>query len=303
MDLNLYVAFQAVADTRSFTQAAAKLGMDKSHLSRLIRQLEQSLGTPLFTRTTRAVHLTPEGEQLRAEVTSPLGALTATAQRWKDQTTAPTGRVSLGATPDLAHTVLAPLLATFRTRYPAVTVRVVLSYDLTHLESEQLDLALRVGKVAPGAFVTKKLGELRAAFFAAPAYLALCGTPESVADLANHQGLWPDSAPGKKSFSPRQSNLSFREPGIACADFEFLLAVARAGGGVALLPTHLAQEDLEQGRLLRVLPEVSLGEAPLYLVSRATRPVPGRIAVLKAHLQEGLSLRFSAGARSGTRKV
>jgi DNA-binding transcriptional LysR family regulator len=127
------------------------------------------------------------------------------------------------------------------------------------------------------------VGELSAGFFASPAYLERRGAPARLEQLALHEGLWPSPPRGQRAFSPGPSAPA---PAVQCADFGFLAEVARSGGGVALLPLFLAARDVATGALVRVLPEFALGGAPLYLVSRPLKPLPPRVAVLRAWLLE-----------------
>lgn len=283
--LDLLQVFSAVAEQRSFTKAAKKLGRDKSQVSRLVRSLEQQLGAALLLRTTRAVELTAEGEALLGQVAPHLAALASAVASVPDRDAAPSGEVVLTSTPDLGRAVLAPLLVTFRARHRLVSVRLLLSNEVQAIGAAGVELAVRVGKPGGNSVVARRVGELSAGFFAAPGYLERRGVPRRVEELSKHDGLWPVPPRGQRAFGP--GALSGR-PALECADFGLLAEVARCGGGVALLPTFLAARDLAAGALVRVLPEVLFGGAPLYLVSRPPRELPGRVAALRSHLLEGL---------------
>ncbi|NVJ14834.1 LysR family transcriptional regulator [Myxococcus sp. AM010] len=287
MDLNHLAIFQAVAETQSFTKAAVRLGLDKSKVSRALRALETSFGAALLSRTTRMVRLTPEGQSLLSQVAPLLSGLRDVVARTPQGPGAPSGEVTLTAPPDVGRALLAPVLAGFRLRFPSVRVRVVLTYDVVDLLGEGMDLALRVGRPGSGTFVARKVMDLEAGFFAAPRYLERRGQPASPTELARHEGLWPAPPRGKRPFWTG-SGQPPRAASLACSDFGFLLDVARAGGGVALLPTFLAARDVAVGALVRVLPEVALRDAPLFLVSRPGKPVPPRVQALKAYLMETL---------------
>ncbi len=279
-------AFASVAARGSFTAAAGELGLDKSALSRQVRALEAQTGSLLLARTTRAVRLTPEGERLLARVAPHLDGLRE-ALRDERRTDEPEGHVTVTTTADLAQLLLAPLLVSFRERAPRITVTVQVGTVVSDLLRAKVDLALRVGRPGGDSLVAKKVGEVAAGFFASPRYLARKGTPKTLQALAAHERLWPAPAPGRSAFASRNS----APPTVACDDFEVLLALSRSGGGVALLPDHLADAHVREGSLVRVLPEVRFGAAPLYLVSRAQRPAPARVALLRAHLLDGLRQR------------
>ena len=287
MDLNQLTVFQAVAESQSFTKAAGRLGLDKSRVSRALRALEETLGTTLFARTTRSVRLTAEGEALLRQVAPLLSGLRAAVEGAPGRSSLPTGEVTLTAPPDVGRALLAPVLARFRVRHPAVRVRAVLTYEVVDLLEKGVDLALRVGRPGAGSFVARKLMDLEAGFFASPRYLERRGVPSALPDLAHHECLWPTPPRGQGPFGGGRG----RPPpaaSVECSDFGFLSEVARAGGGVALLPTFLAAQDEALGSLVRVLPGVSFRDAPLFLVSRPGRPVPTRVQVLKDFLRESL---------------
>lgn len=288
IDLQALQAFQAVARFASFTKAGAHLRLDKSKVSRDVGALEASLGAALLVRTTRSVRLTPEGESLLQRVAPLLAGLDDAVASARGRAAAPAGTVTVATTPDIGRELLAPALVRFRARHPAVRVRVALASDLVDMMRDEVDLALRVGRPGGGSLVARRLGELSSGFFAAPSYLKRRGVPTRPAQLAEHEGLWPTPSRGQRSFA---SSAAPPTPAVECADFGLLAELARAGGGVALLPTFLAARDVSSGALVRVLPEVSLRDAPLYLVSRPLRPLPPRVVALRAFLIEAIQAR------------
>jgi DNA-binding transcriptional LysR family regulator len=296
MNLNHLEVFAAVAEARSFTRAAERLGADKGHLSRVVRALEQELGVVLLARTTRTVTLTPAGEQLWSRVAAPLAALGSATEALADRTPRPEGLVTLATTPELGRAVVAPLLVAFRALHPAVRVRLLLDVVVVELVAARADLALRVGPSRGRTAKVRRLGELEAGFFAAPHYLARRGAPRTRADLAAHDGLWPAAPRARASFAPRGAP---PPPAVDTDDFGALLELARAGGGVAVLPLFLAARDVALGQLVRVVSDVSLPGAPLYLVTRPERPLPPRVAVLSAFLAEHVPSALGSRPRAG----
>lgn len=283
ISLDALKVFQVVAQMQSFTRAAERLGQDKSQVSRVVRELEGHLKTVLLARTTRSVRLTPEGETLLHRVAPLLVGLEAAVAAVPDRVEIPSGEVVITTTADLGRAVLAGALVSFRARFPSVRVKVLLANELVDLMGEGVDLALRVGRPGGEALVARKVGELVAGFYASPGYLERRGTPSRMDQLHEHEGLWPSPPRQQRSFAPGPVE---RAASVQCADFGLLAELARAGGGIALLPTFVAQRDLTTRTLVRVLPEVSLGGAPVYLVSRPMRPLPPRVAALRSHLLE-----------------
>lgn len=281
VDLDALRVFVAVAQARSFTAAARRLGQDKSRVSRAVRALEASLRSTLLERTTRAVRLTAEGEELLARVAPALGTLEKAVESVPGRGQVAAGEVVVACPPDIARAVLAPSLAAFRSSFPAVTVRMLLSSERVDLVRDGVDLAVQVGPGAGATCVARKVGDLEAGFFASPAYLARRGVPRTSEQLKDHDGLWPMPARGQKVFSPGGTP---PRPAVQAGDFSFLLELARVGAGVALLPTFLAEREVRLGALARVLPEVSLRNAPAFLVSRPVRTLAARVAALREHL-------------------
>lgn len=284
--LELLRVFHAVAEARSFTLAARKLRIDKSNASRIIRALEREVGSALLVRTTRSVRLTAEGEGLFQRIAAPIAALEQAVAAVPDREAVPTGSVALTTTPDLARAVVAPALVGFRARYPGISIRIVVAAEVVDLARERVDLALRVGDPGTKSQIARKVGDLEVGMYAAPSYLERRGTPETLATLGGHDGLWP--------VPPREQRTFYRAPpapAIECSDFAVLAELARGGAGVALLPTFVAARDVASGALVRVARDTVFSSAPMYVVSRPERPLPRRIALLRDHLVETLSVR------------
>ncbi|MDX2009563.1 MAG: LysR family transcriptional regulator [Myxococcaceae bacterium] len=274
-------AFRAVAELKSFTAAARRLAMDKSQVSRMVQRLEQGLGVALLVRTTRSVRPTAEGDALLGRVGPALEEIDRALEAAGEASVQERGEVVMTTTSDLAHAWLAKALVGFRQTHPLVRVRLVLTNEVVDLSRAEVDLALRVGRPGGENVVARRLGELAAGFYASPAYLERRGTPTRLEQLAAHEGLWPMPRRGQRAFAPPTPPVS---AAVTCADFAFLAEVARAGGGVALLPLVLAERHVSLGSLVRVLPSVTFGGAPLFLVSRAVRSLPSRVASLRTYL-------------------
>ncbi len=274
-------SFCAVAQAGSFTRAAQVLGLDKSKVSRDVRTLEERLGTSLLLRTTRSVRLTPEGQALYERARPAFVTIEEALNTTSEGQTTAVGEVRLTTTPELGRMILAPTLSVFRARYPQISLSVTLDATLLDLTREGTDLALRVGRPGGGQWVARKVGQLSSGFYASPAYLERRGVPTRAEQLEEHFGLWPTPPRGHRTFA---FGGKITRPAVECSDFEMLRELARAATGIALLPEFVAARDEQSGALVRVLPSLSLGTSPLFLVSRAPRQLTQRVALLRQHL-------------------
>lgn len=283
MDLNQLRVFLQVAQTCSFSKAAEALRMDRTRVSRVVSALERTLGATLLVRTTRSVRLTAEGEGLLRQISTPLAALEQAAAVVPAQRVVVSGEVVVTATVDIGRSLVAPLLPRFCANHPAVNVRLELTDELLGA-TRGIDLALRMGRPGGLSLVARRLRRLDAGFFAAPAYLARRPAPRALPELGQHERLWP-MVRGKRSFTGKRPP---PKPSIACNDFGTIAELACAGAGVAMLPTFLAARYVSRGELVRVLPEVTLPSAPLYLLSQPPAQLPARVIALRALLLEEL---------------
>ncbi|HPK31920.1 MAG: LysR family transcriptional regulator [Ottowia sp.] len=187
-NLNDLHAFLAVAQERSFTRAAARLGLSQSTLSHTVRGLESRLGVRLLTRTTRSVAPTEAGEQLMQGVGPMLEAIGAELAAVREYRDKPAGTIRITAIDIVADHLLWPRLRPLLKDYPELRIEIATDYRLVDVVSERFDVGVRLGDQVAQDMVAVRIGpEMRAAIAASPAYLAEHGTPSSIEDLARHQ--------------------------------------------------------------------------------------------------------------------
>jgi len=273
IDLNLLRTFAIAHETGSFSAAAKRLRVPRSTVSRGVTALEEATGTLLFHRTTRKVTSTRAGRALFERVEPWIVRLEAAARDIPEASATPSGTLRITAPTDLGEVLVAEAVARFGVRYPETRVEVVLGPRVVDLAKEGFDLALRFGRgPVPGAgFVAKRLGSLVFGWFASPAYLARRGTPRALADLAAHDVVAIGASAAGLPGTPR----------VLCDDKGFARALLRAGGGVGLLPTYLAAEDVTDGRLVRVLPSHEVKSGAVYLVVPSKRHLPSRVTAFR----------------------
>jgi DNA-binding transcriptional LysR family regulator len=252
-------AFLAVARARSFTRAAAGLGVSQSALSQTIAGLEEHLGVRLLTRTTRSVAPTEAGERLLARIGPHFDGIAAELAALGELREKPAGTIRITASEHAATTRLWPVLAGFLPRYPDIKVELSVESGLTDIVAERFDAGVRLGEQVEKDMVAVRIGpDLRMAAVAAPAYLARHRAPQTPHDLARHDcinlrlptfgGFYP------WEFEKDGRVLNVRVEGrLAFNSTRLIQQAAEAGFGIAFLPEDHVQEALSAGRLARVL--------------------------------------------------
>jgi DNA-binding transcriptional LysR family regulator len=249
--------FVRVVEAKSFTGAAARLGVSKSVVSARVSALEDALGTRLLQRTTRKLALTPEGLALHEHAARMVAAADdAAAAGAADR---PRGLLRVDAPVAFAQDYLAPPIAAYLERYPDVRVEITMSDRFIDLISEGVDVTIRIAsRLAGTGLVARKLTADRTVLVAAPAYLARRGTPVVPEDLAQHDCLvysllkdseeWTFRSPGGKQPIVLPIRARFQAGSGA-----LLRSAALSGMGLAVLPTFMVAGDLSAGRLVRVI--------------------------------------------------
>src|SRR6266704_6174886 len=258
-NFNDLLAFLAVARERSFTRAAAKLGVSQSALSHTISGLEARLGLRLLTRTTRSVSPTEGGERLLRTVGHRFEEIEAELEALSELRDKPAGTIRITSIDYAADTILLPKLAKVLPEYPDIKVEIIIDYGLTDIVAERYDAGVRAGEQVAKDMIAVRVGpDIRFAVVGAKSYFAKRAPPKTPQDLISHNctnlrlptygGLyaWEFERDGRELKVRVEGQLVFN--GI----FQVLDA-ALAGLGLAYVPEDLAQPYLARGRLKRVL--------------------------------------------------
>jgi DNA-binding transcriptional LysR family regulator len=283
MDLNRLTVFEAVARTASFTAAARELGLPKSTVSRAIAGLEEELDVQLVVRTTRRVSLNAAGTALYDRIAPLLRQVGAALGEIPEREEQPSGVLRITAPVDLGVLFLAEAVTRYTARHPAVTVELHLTGRVVDLVAEKFDLALRVGeRLRDSTLVARKVAAISFRIYASPHYLARRGTPRTDAELAAHD--WVVFRGGPQKLRPVGSKevvgVAGRER-IVCDDLLFVRDAVRAGAGVGLLPTFMAEPDVLAGGLVRVLPRREQVVGHLHVVTPAAKHVPAKVTAFR----------------------
>ena len=258
-NINDILVFLAIARERSFTRAAAKLGMTQSALSHIIRSLEQRLGVRLLQRTTRSVSPTEAGERLIQNVAPKLEEIEAEIADISDLGDKPVGTVRITAIDHVVEQVLWPRIAPLLPQYPDLHVEFSADYRIVDIAAERFDIGVRHGgQVDKDMIAVRLTADVPMRIVGAPAYFARRPKPVSVADLMKHNciTLRLSSSGGIYAWELRRDGeeIDARVRGQAVFnDVGHHLGAALSGNGLAFLPDDLVADHLKAGRLLSVM--------------------------------------------------
>jgi DNA-binding transcriptional LysR family regulator len=249
----------AVGHERSFTKAAAKLGVSQSALSQTIRQLEARLGVRLLTRTTGSVSLTEAGERLVGTAAPRIAEIEAELTAVSELREKPAGTIRITATEYATDAILLPKLAGLLRNYPDIKVEIVIDYGLTDIVAQRFDAGVRSGEqVARGMIAVRIAPDMRMAVVGSPSYFKNRSEPKKPQDLIGHNcialrlpthgGLyvWEFEKGGRELKVRVEGQLIFNTTAQ-------MVNAALAGLGLAYAPEGMVQPYLAQGRLKRVL--------------------------------------------------
>ena len=258
-ELGDLLAFLAVAEERSFTRAAAKLGISQSALSYTIRRLETRLGLRLLNRTTRSVSPTEGGERLLQTLSPAFDQIQTELDAVAELRDKPAGTLRITANDHAADTILWPAIAQLLPKYPDIKVEIDIDYGLTDIVADRYDAGVRLGDQVAKDMIAVRIGpNLSMAVVGAPSYFAARPQPKTPQELVHHSciNFRQPSAGGLYAweFEKRGRELRVRVDGqLVFNGMNQILAAARAGFGLAYLFDDLVQADVAQGRLTRVL--------------------------------------------------
>jgi DNA-binding transcriptional LysR family regulator len=256
---NDLASFAVVARERSFTKAAAKLGVSQSALSQTIRGLEARLGVRLLTRTTRSIAPTEAGERLLQTITPPLEEIESALVSLSELREKPAGTIRVTAGEHPALTVLQPALTKLLPQYPDIKIEIIVDYGLTDIVQEGYDAGVRLGEQVARDMIATRIGpDMRMAVVGAPSYFDRHSPPNTPQELVTHNcinirlptygGLFPwDLEHNGREVNVRvEGQLIFNNIGLR-------LSSALQGLGLAYMPEDQALPFISDGRLIRVL--------------------------------------------------
>jgi len=271
--------FVCVVETESFTAAAKRLEVSVAHISRQVNQLEDRLGAKLLYRTTRKLRLTEVGEVYYQHARKILDDMQAAERAVMEMEGKPTGKLRITAPVYYGEYFLAPLVNDFLLQYPQLDLELKLTNETVDLVKEGYDLAIRLGTLDSSSLMCRKLARRTQYLCASPAYLAAHGTPQTLADLANHRCLggsldhWRFLENGKLR-NWRVGSAWSCNSGLALKD------AALKGLGIVQLPDYYVQAALAQGSLVSLLESHRLPDDGVWVVYPQNRHLSPKVRLL-----------------------
>lgn len=289
IDLNTLSTFIVIARERSFTRAAAQLGVSQSALSHTIRKLEEGLGIRLLTRTTRGVSPTEAGERMLSKIGPYYEGIEAELTSMTELRDKPAGTVRITTHDHASSTVLWPKLAKMLPDYPDVNVEISINYGLTDIVGERFDAGIRSGDMVAKDMVAVRIApDMRMTVVGSPSYFKRRPPPQALEDLTAHDciNLRLPTHGGLSSweFTREDKTLQIQVQGqLVFNTTPQKLTATLEGFGLAYLPEDLIQQHVSDGRLVPVLEEwwPTLPGYHLYYPSRR-QPSPAFSLVLQA---------------------
>ena len=282
-------AYVAVIDYKGFGNAAEKLGIAKSMVSRRVSELERRLGVQLLQRTTRRQSVTDAGHEFYRRANQLISDMRDAEQSVARGQSAISGRIRLALPLGFGVSQLAQPISEFLERHPGIKIEVDLNDRRQDLIEENIDLAIRVGELEDSTLIARKLANVHFAVCASPEYLREHGEPKLPAEVAQHEVLvYSNVAVGRQWFYHRDGKqisprMSYR---LSANNGEFLAAVASFGQALVTGPVAFLQPYIDSGALIPILTEFARPEVGMYAVYPPGRLVAGRVRVLSDALYE-----------------
>ena len=282
--LEMMRIFCLAAESASFKDAAMRLGVSPQAVTRAVKQLENTIGEPLFYRNTRHMRITEFGEQLAVRARSGLAGFDELFQRNEHSPDSDVaGTVRITAPTVIGRRYLLAALSEITQQYPNIRIDLRLADTITDVIEQQIDIGVRVGFLRDSSFVARAMAKLRFLVVATPELIARTGKPDtldalaalpSVALIDNGSGrLWPWYFDDSQQLAP--ANRVF-----VTDDAEAELGMVLQGAGYGQIADCLAQPYIEQGRLLSVLDQFAPPPWDIYVYRPQRGPVPARIRIV-----------------------
>ncbi|WP_019939142.1 LysR family transcriptional regulator [Bordetella sp. FB-8] len=292
MDRSLEMAaFVAVVDAGSFVGAADIMRVSKAAVSRYVDSLEQRIGVRLLQRTTRRLSLTEEGRLFYQRARDILGAIDDAEAEASSRTHTPSGLIRVNVPVSFGILHLASLWGDFMATYPQIDLDVTLNDRAVDLVDEGYDLAVRISSLPDSSMISRKLTHTDMLVCASPDYLARHGAPSHPRELGGHPVLAYTNLAGRDEWrfvGPDGETTVKTRVRVHSNNGDTCRAIALRGGGIILQPSFMIDQDVKEGRLVRLLPEYRSVQLGIYAVYPSRKQLPLKVRCLIEFLSDAL---------------
>lgn len=284
-DLNALVIFAKVVESQSFSEAARRLQMPLSTVSRRIADLEDALGVRLLERSTRRLRLTDIGVEVlqQAERSAEIGD--AVESIVSNQISEVRGVLRVSVPPSLSDTLFAPIMTAFQAAYPKVRIHVMVTPRLVDHIEEGVDIVFRVGPLKDSSLIATPVLRFRHQLVASPDYLKGREAPKHPKELLKHRLLafsyWTPENSWTFYRGQNQETISF-EPHLAMNDYTGIASALASGGGIGELPPIIAPCLMKDGSLVEVMPDWRFRTVDLSMVHLSKRHMAKPVRLFRA---------------------
>jgi len=291
--LALFRAFVRVVEAGSFTRVAQEQNSSQPTVSRQVAALEEHLGTRLFTRTTRKLTLTDDGRGFYERAKLAIEAVSEAEDAVGRRRSRPSGALRLAMPVVFGRLRVIPHLKEFLTRYPEVSVDLVMNNANADLVEEGIDLAIRSGEITDSSLIARKIGVTRRVVVAAPSYLRGKALPKHPADLAAHDCLTFTGIPAgvRWQFESPEGPVSVEVKGrVRTRNSEGIREALLSGLGIGYAPIWHFSDEIETGRLVVLLHGYEPKPEPIHAVYPSRRFVPHKTRVMIDFLEQRFAM-------------
>jgi DNA-binding transcriptional LysR family regulator len=279
MSLDDIAVFVKVVQAGSFSKAARLLDMPNTTVSAKVARLEKRLRVTLIRRTTRKLHITSAGQAYFERCMRGIAEIETAEAELNSTSSEPRGVLRVTVTGEVAHSLLPPIATRYVEMYPHASIEIIVTNRVVDLVGEGVDLAIRAAQLKDSTLVARKWLSFTGGLWASPEYLSRRGTPKTPRALESHEYLVfsrVDRHALRLSDSRQTIDVSVKGR-MAIDDLETVLALAHRGSGIAGLPDFLARPYVEDGTLVRVLPQWSWIIGSLAFVYPSQPFVPAKV--------------------------
>ncbi len=281
--------FVEVARNSSFSAAAQRLRLSPSSISKIITRMEQRLGSRLFNRTTRKLHLTEGGQRFLSRCINILENVEEAEERLADNQRTPKGMLTVNSSPGFAMHQLLPYLPKFISQYPELKLNLQLTGEKVDLIKEDIDVAIRLGQLQDSNLIARKLGECQRIICASPAYIKKFGLPEKPVDLKQHNCFCIST---NTAFNHWVFSVSRRKQTISVSgDFvtdtvDAIHGLALRGYGIARLSEFMIGNDIRKGKLIPLLEDYNQELQQIHIIYPHRQHLPAKTRYFIDYLLE-----------------